>query len=262
MPFHTNGPKERILVMGGPGAGKTRAYLSIAKLLQSTGSDATMYVIDTDYAVEYMLKQGFPELQNVVYSEVGDWHEYMSAVKDFQKQISPGDWIVADLLNYAWEAVQEHYSTEAYGKDLASHFMERKRVASRKSDEQWDGASDWTIIKPLYRQFVNRFFYRHRAHVFATAGVKPLTREGKWKDNNEVVATFGNIGYKPEGEKRTPHHLHAVIHLKRSLTGEFLMNTAKDRERPDMIDVSLGNEENPGSFAKAYLMGVGGWSLR
>ena len=262
MPFHTDGPKERILAFGGPGAGKTRAYLSIAELLQKTGSKATMYVIDTDYAVDYMLQVGFPDLTNVEFTEVGDWHEYMSAVNDFQKKLKPGDWLVADLLNYAWEAVQEHYSTEAYGKDLATHFLERKRAASKRSEEAWDGASDWTIIKPLYRQFVNRFFYRHRAHVFATAGVKPIARSGKWADNNEVVATFGTIGFKPEGEKRTPHHPHTIIHLKRSKGGEFLMDTAKDRERPDMVDVGLGTEESPGSFAKSYLLGVAGWSLR
>ncbi len=267
MPFHTDGPKERILLMGGPGSGKTRAYLSIAELLQKSGSDATVYVIDTDYAVDYMLQIGFSDLENVVFSEVADWPEYMQAVNDFQKVIQPGDWLVGDLLNYAWEAVQEHYSTEAYGKDMADHFMERRQRAakmkkSKQSDDGWEGSSDWQIIKPLYRAFVNRFMYRHRAHVLATCGVKPIARDGKWKDNNEVVATFGHIGFKPEGEKRTPHHPHSIIHLRRSNTGEFMMTTAKDRERPDMVDVSLGTEESPGSFAKSYLIGVAKWSLR
>ena len=52
---HPGGTIERIALMGGPGGGKTRAWLSIADFARKTKSDAQFYVIDTDFAAERML---------------------------------------------------------------------------------------------------------------------------------------------------------------------------------------------------------------
>lgn len=263
MAFHNPADvRERLVVMGGPGAGKTRGWLSIADFSQKTGSDAQFYVIDTDFVVEYMLEVGFPHLRNVTWAEVGDWDEYMQAVEMFQRKIKKGDWMVGDLFSNAWETVQEAYTERAYGTDMASHFIERKKVASKKSEEGFEGSADWGIIKPMYRQFVTRFFYRHPGHVYACTGARALQRDGKWKDTNENIAWFDHLGFRPEGEKRTAHHAHTVLMMKKRRYGdttEYVWATGKDRERKDRADVSLGTEEQPGSFAKSYLMGVAGW---
>ncbi len=268
MPFHApvdaNGKlvKQRTLLMGGPGSGKTRAYLTIADLLQKSGSDAQMYVIDTDYAVEYMRQVGFPHLTNVHVAEVGEWDEYMEAVNNWQSKIEEGDWMVCDLLNYAWEQAQTDYVQRQYGMTLDEFFSDRKKKAKGKSSDEGMEGSEWQIIKGKYQGFANRFFFRHRGHVLACTGVKTLQRTGGWADTPATLSTFGHIGSKPEGEKRTGHHPHTVLYMKRTKVGRWEFDTAKDRERAMLTDVDLGDEESPGSFAKSYLMGVAKWSLR
>lgn len=265
MPFRTEGPRERILLYGGPGAGKTRAYLDIANQLQKSGSDAHMYVIDTDFAVERMMT-GFPDLENVTYAEVVDYSEAMEAVTKFQTAIKPGDWMVCDLINVMWDYSQQHYTQEVYGVTLDEYFLERRAAAAKKakskqSDEGFEGL-DWQIIKPMYQAFSNRFFHRHRGHVLACAGAKGLNRDGKWADSKELIDTFGAVGIRPEGEKRVAHQVHTALYLRKSNVGEFQFTTAKDRERETMLEVGLGTEDAPGSFAKKYLLSVAKWKLR
>lgn len=252
--------------MGGAGAGKTRAYFSLADLSQRSGSDAVFYVIDTDYVVEHTLAVGFPHLENIEYITVGEWDEYMEAVNTFQKKIRAGDWLVCDLLSNAWESVQDDYAYKVFGMSMADYFTERRREAqgkkdSKKSDEGFEGAADWGIIKPKYREFVLRFFFRHSGHVLATTGSQALRRQGNWADSGELIATFDHIGFRPTGEKRTAHQAHTVLLMKQNKRG-WEYSTAKDRERPYQKRVSLGDQEHPGSWAKSYLLGVAGWSLR
>jgi len=248
--------------MGGAGAGKTRAYFSLADLSQKSGSPATFYVVDTDYAVEHTLAVGFPHLENVVYQTVGDWDEYMGAVTGFQPKIRSGDWLICDLLSNAWEAVQDDYAYKVFGMSMASYFEERKKQAKRAADEGWEGSADWNIIKPKYREFVLRFFFRHPGHVLATTGTQALRREGAWKDAGETIATFDHIGFRPTGEKRTAHQAHTVLLMKQTAKGGWEWSTGKDRERPYKANVGLGDQEHPGSWAKSYCLGVAGWSLR
>ncbi len=259
MGLHTPGTQERILLMGAAGSGKSRGWLSIADLSQKTGSDAHFYCIDTDDAISHMLMVGFPHLENVTVVSVYEWDEYLAAVHSLRTKVKKKhDWLICDLYSNAWETVQEDYTNKVFGKTKAEYFLMRKREAAKKADEGYEGSSDWGVIKPMYRDFALPFFHRHEGHVLATCAVKPLQRTGKWKDSDEMIDWFGHLGFRPEGEKRTPHHVHAALYMRRKANG-WVFTTGKDRERRMVVDEWLGDEETPGSLAKKYLIGVAGW---
>ena len=66
--------RERILVMGGPGSGKTYGWLRMANHFKNS----TFYVIDSEIGAERSLKE-FPQLTNVRVYPVVDWPEYRDA---------------------------------------------------------------------------------------------------------------------------------------------------------------------------------------
>ena len=69
--------RERILTYGGPGSGKTNAWMRLAKHLP----DSTFYVIDTEIGAERSLQE-YPEIENVVVYPVIDWTDYRKAQKE------------------------------------------------------------------------------------------------------------------------------------------------------------------------------------
>jgi hypothetical protein len=222
-----------------------------------------MYVIDTDYAVDRMLQsKSFGKLDNLEVWEVDSFDEYMEAIAEIRPQAARGDWIICDLFSNAWEEAQNYFSQETYGKDMADYFLERKAAAakaskSKKSDEGFEGASDWGVIKPLYKRFAEQVLLRNKAHVLITTGQKPLSRSGAWADKKEIIEVFDSIGFKPEGEKRTAHYPHTILHMRSKGEDEWAFTTVKDREREVVTNRDLSGK----SFAKEYLLKIAGWKV-
>lgn len=285
MPLHCPKPaRERVLAMGAPGSGKTRLWLTIAKKAEQLRSTGTFYVQDTDMAVrrmigeaEFLLLQdrtqfmryeepANPRLEGkwvpedgvvvenprVVVYEPYEWPEYVTAMAASARAATNDDWLVVDLANPAWDAVQDEYIDHVFKKESVDFYLEA-RLANKKGGAL-DGEKDWQHINRMYREW-SKHLMRFRGHIFACTGVKAVSSEGQRADAKEVRITFGGIGVKPEGQKHLWHTFHTIIYLVEFKPGEYQMTTPKDREREKMVGAPIKD------FVMDYLVPVAGWKL-
>ena len=229
MPLHPNSlRRERILAMGTSGAGKTRMWLSIAKLAEQLRSPGTFHVLDTDLAVVAMLDgehfglladrtqwmdyqpsatgkgswtpRNEVEDPRIVVYEPYEWPEYVDAITDLRPKLKPDDWVVVDLHNPAWDAVQDYYIDLMFKKDSTDFYLEAR--AQNKKGGALDGDKDWSNINRMYREFANPLA-RLNCHLFLVTGVKAVQLDGGRADAKDIRVAFGPHGVKPAGQKMT-----------------------------------------------------------
>lgn len=250
--------RERILLMGGPGSGKTRGWLTVADWLRKTKSSSHVWVIDTDDAVGASIEE-FPRLMDWDQLHAYDaftYDQYRDTIKEIVPQVKRGDFVVVDLMDKAWEASQDYYSTEVYGQSKAEYFLARRSEMKKnvKNFQPYEGWTDWTIIKPMYNEFVNHVFYKHPGHVIVCTGIKALDRK---TDKKDIVEMFGSLGFKPGGEKNLPHAPSTVLLMSWKGDDRWTIDTAKDRGGREYL---TGTEVR--DIVRDYLVPVGGWSLK
>lgn len=231
--------KERILATGGPGSGKTSAWLSIAK----KNPDSHFYVIDSDFAVDRMLDG--KSLTNVTHDVATEWTEFVELTRKYQKAMKPNDWLVIDFISPAWNAVQAWYVEQVFGKDIDAYFVDRRKA---KAKNDLEGDTDWKVINKAYGAWATMLL-KTPGHLFATAPVKAVGD----RDDAATKQLYALHGVKPEGQKMLSHQFHTVLMLSRARGGEFQMSTVKDRERREV------NKAEVKDFALSYLLSVAGW---
>lgn len=245
--------RERILVVGGFGSGKTTSWLNIAKWSKDTGSDARFYALDTDASVGHMLSVPggqYAHLDNVIVWDVFGWEQYNDALDAAVVAARPGlDWIIVDFASAAWDAVQEYYVEQRYRTNTADFFMEQ--AMSAKAGNPLDGWKDWSFINRLYKKWSNTLIHGHQAHVFMVAGVKVIGDSTP----KEMRAMFGAHGVQPTGQKHLGHLPHTVLLNQVGSPGQIVMTTVKDRERT-VLEAQPLNE-----FTLDYLVNVAGWRI-
>ena len=245
---------ERILVMGSEGSGKTRDWLDIAKMAQKTGSDAQFYVVDTEVSVPRMLTgASFSDLANVHDEQVADWNELVQAVRMFREKIRPQDWLIVDMLSWAWGWVQDEYIEQVYKTTTGEHWTswavrESLKGPKDKKSGVLEGDTDWGTINKNYRELTSHLM-RLQGHVFCTSAVKTISD----RDSEDTKKLYGRHGVKPEGQKQTGHLFHTVLIAKNTGKEEWRVTSVKDRER------ALLEGEKVGNFALTYLVKTAGW---
>lgn len=290
MPLHAGTPaRERILGMGVGGAGKTRAWLTIAKKAEMLKSPGTFYVLDTDAAVERMLagdnfailrdrtqymrheanrdtskpgtwvldeSRGVVDNPRMYVCELESWGEsmwpcYVDFSKQFARLVTNDDWIVVDLFSPAWGEVHDYYVDTVHKKDVAAFYL----AARGQKGNPLDGDKDWSNINRMYREFIGPL-NRLRCHLFITTSVKDLQTEGARADKKDVRLLFGTAGVKPEGQKMTHHLTHTIIYFREFMPGEWHMTVLKDRERQKPAADIVHRD-----FVSDYLIPIAGWKL-
>lgn len=250
---------ERILVLGGANSGKTRCWLDIARFSHKTGSDARFLVVDSDFATERMMGPTTPFhhllTEGVVdYRYVGDWSEMVEAVAKFAAVQRPQDWLVVDMFSAGWEWVQNWYSEERYGKDISSFLLahvKSKQSAGDKLGNEFEGDTDWRVIKRAYKTLLTDKVVRAQGHVLATASVRDVSK----RDAQVIKDTFERHGVRPESEKHTAHLFHSVL-IADSGRGTWRLTSVKDRERELMAGVEVTDTMG---FSLKYLVQVAKW---
>lgn len=238
---------ERILCYGIEGSGKTRNWLDIARMAQKTGSDAEFHVIDTDYAVPRMMTgEAFKDLSNVKDVQVDDWVTLMAEVNRIRDIARPHDWIVIDMLSWAWQWIQDLYIEKQYHQTTGEKWMSWATAGTKGG--LLEGDRDWGTINKNYGELGGALM-RMQCHVFCTAAAKAVST----RDAAEIQNQYGRHGVKPEGQKNTGNLFQTVLLCRNTGLNEWRITTVKDRERAQI------EGEVVKSFSLDYLIKRAGW---
>lgn len=248
------GPRrERILLYGQPGAGKSYAWTQVAEWLHKTQGVGKLWVIDTDLAWDAMRPVDGHLDDRVNVYPIYEWDDYKPAVTEIREKAGKDDWFVIDLADVVWDAAQEGWSQKVEGEDIDEFFL-RHQIAG--SSPGGDYGSNWVQIKRMYRGAGINLISRFRGHVLCCASasvVRAKDKSGKFGDDAEIVDKYGKLGWKPNGQDKLAHLFHTEILMSDSPSG-YRMSTAKDRGRDKM-----NGEKVSSDFVTAYLIGRAGW---
>jgi len=267
--------RERILVGGVPGTGKTYAWLTIAR----NNPDSMFYVIDPDDSVRRVWFSEFPEVKNVEYYFTPKWYYdgmakvpsmrpikgdpncFMSGVADAWRTIKPklkqGDWIIVEHMHLIWNAVIDSFADEVFNKEIGQYFLEARKNTPdnvRRLDAL-KGWTDWNVINKLHNDdFIIPVCFENEAHVFMTTSVSINNSDTEAAD---LKAFYGDTKLRYDGQKHTPYRSQTMMMFKQSGSGQnrrYIMSTfQKDRGREWLEDVEWGD------FFFEYLVAVAGW---
>lgn len=247
--------KERILLYGGAGTGKSSAAFQIARFYQQTGTEGTIHIADTDSAAERMKEGGYKDLDNVIIYPCYDWEDLLQFTT---MPFGVRDWLVVDFISSAWQMVQNYYAEEVFGHDMANQIMyTRARIeeinkssSKEKAPQALDPWKDWPSINGRYLGWLSSLYARNRVHLLATATPKDLTDQTP----SAVAALTRSVGVMPAGQKELVFQFHTVLYMQK-MSGKYLYTSIKDRERLEVY-----GHENV-RFPISYLAEIAGWQV-
>lgn len=261
--------KERIIIAGVPGVGKTYTWLTIAKNLPQH----KFYVIDPDDGVRRVWYNEFPTVTNIEYYSTPKWFGkveplgekgsncYVGGVSDAFKiikpKLKPDDWLVIEHLGNLWASVQSGFIDEVFAKDVGQYFLEvRKKVSegARRLDAL-KGWTDWQVINKLYNDdFIVPACFETPCHIYMTTAIAVAGGD----EDAEVKSFYGDTKIRLEGQKHNPFRAQTILLLAAEGKGDnrkyFLSTFLKDRgrkwlERELLLD-----------FYLQYLCAIAGWT--
>lgn len=248
--------RERILVYGTEGSGKTSAWLSIANLYQAQEMPNRFYVLDTEDSVPRSMSNRYTHLENVHITGANRFNEYIEWAEYLQEVVQEGDWVVADSGSSGYEAATAYYLEKRYSQSRAVYELEHL-LAGNKGPAIDPG--DWVNIRNLFlywwKNLVTvRLSEDFGIHVFATGEAKQLLEHyDAKKADTSAWLDYHEVGWRPDGHQKWPYTMHTVAYMKRS-SSAWWCRTMKDRER------ETGNFK-VNDFAIDYLLSVAGWEI-
>lgn len=252
MPLHTESRRrERILLYGPWGAGKSYSWVRLANWLHKTKSPNKIYLLDADHAFDAQC-EAFPEFEEVVVPyRVTEWKHCEEAIRAFNMQGQRDDWLVVDRIDNAWESVQNSFTEQVYGKNLSTYFVDAKKRSQDEMANALGGAhgEKWGIINKMYSNFFSQVL-NWQGHSIWCAGVKG------WSDNDDpaLVKIYQRHGLRPSGQKDLGKSCLTAIQLQPKGDG-FIYTSVKDLHR----ELQTGQPMN--DFVLDYLVKVAKWKL-
>jgi len=253
--------KERILLMGPPGSGKTYQLVKVALYLEELG--IPIYAIDLEDKLEPMvlgLVERIPS--NMKLYTAFSWEELKtgyvkdnahikSVLNEIEDLVKPGEWIAIDRVDLSWPIVQRWFTQQKYNEELADRLMEKSKQLKGSSMHipRFDQGS-WQVINEQYESFILSILYKHRCNILLTTGIRGA-------DENNPLDIYGSLRVMPRGQKEIGHQPHSVFLLTQEKVGRSItwrITTGKDLpnrelfERDELLDFSisyLGNYYKP-----------------
>lgn len=251
--------RERILLVGGGGSGKTTCVLSIAQALHV----GDMHVVDNDYSAAYQrgLETDFEDASDRVEVSWTDptWDSFITTVEQIVSDHNdPDNWLVIDSVSPSWDMVQEWYGALVYGSNLGGMMADLRKSADSQKEYMATLAEtmNWPAVKKEYARLYQAI-KMWRGHLILTAEAKPIGME---KDT-DLKAMYGPIGFKPAGEGRLHHVTSTSLFVKKAQVGRdtvWKFTTIKDRNREERENETIADIED-GGFAATYLPEIAGW---
>lgn len=241
----TERARERILLYGLPGAGKSEAVLSIARLVPHR----RVFVIDTEVDVYDRLLAG-TGIENVVNYGVlpDDWESQIETVRQVGQEIGEDDWFVIDSISPTWPAVTSWFVQKVFDRSIEDYFMSAREAATKGNP--LDGWRDYSVINKQYAALYNEVLKASgskRCHVLWTAEAEEVRDDAP----RDKLLLYRGVGYEPRGQKRLGHIPHTILWLRKDRSG-WGWQTVKDQGRGDV-------EGELTDFARQYLGGMAGW---
>lgn len=247
--------RERILTYGEEGTGKSKMMKDIMQ-----GCVGKAWIVDTDRAWERMIGTddvGDYELVDVrsqaFLKEQHGIDAMVEVTEQFARAMDVDDWLVVDLISYAWNWAQQKWTDEVFEEGLDQFLLAHRRAqveAGKKGGNALDSLHDWPAIGRIHDRITDAVI-NAPGHVYMTSMAQPLFE--KDKDNSQLMANFGHLGMKPMARPTVRHAGHTTLFMSRTMDGGFAWSTAKDRERQRMQRTTWENG------AKDYLQAIGGW---
>lgn len=269
MPLHApNLRRERILVCGLSGSGKSTTWLTIAEWLHKTKSTARVYVIDNDHAWEAARPEDGHLDSVVVWYEAYNHAEHRAALRDANSKAGRDDWLVVDMTDKLWTIAQNDYWVMAYGKEIDEIFLDSKIANFNMAG---DYGSNWGVINKLYDSMFGQV-HKARCHVLCVTSAEPVKQsskpaEAKMNDAPDVIREFGRLGWKPTGQKGIRHPFHTILLMQDTPSG-YTLTTMKERNpagvvaRPYLKNETIGKHDGGGiGFVMGYLVKVAKWKM-
>lgn len=247
---------ERILLMGPWGAGKSWSWVRLAYWLQKTQSPAKIHLLDTDHA--YLAQcDAFPGFDDVVLQyETNSWEDYNKNTEKALKLCVRGvDWLVVDRADTPWRIAQNVFTEKAFGKDLATFFVEAKKEqvdSNAKPGYAMDNpyGERWGYINKLYDSWMMDRVLTWPGHMIWCTDVKGLGD----REPETLKRAFERYGVRPTGQPLLGLQALTVLNMMPKGDG-WAYSSCKDlhRERPQNQDIN--------DWVLDYLIRVAKWKL-
>ena len=235
---------ERILLMAGPGGGKTTQIINVANYLLDLNK--RMFVIDFESKFRETIKSQGDIPKNMKLYTCTSWSEFNDAANSIinDDKIKRGEWIGLDRIDLSWPFAQRDYSEFKYKIELSERL--EKSAQNMKGGKMFVprfDAGDWQVVNEKYDGMFSKLIYKTRANTILTSGVKT---------DDSPVEMFGNLGVVPRGQKELGHQPISVflLEVKKEGAGKkaelvYQITTAKDLknrarfEQETLIDFAL-----------------------
>lgn len=280
--------RERVLVFGMEGVGKSLAALDVAARVRPR----KLWVIDNDNAWDRMLEgqtlagesvavqaefrwkpggngggewvsdtRWCVEDGNVIVYHCNGWEANASAMEMVMGECDGDDWCCVDSGSALWDDVQAWFVEQVFDKTMDDYFMQVRMEKAKAAREAkalgaLDGWVDWPAINAQYKGKVMKWLVNPNCHLIVTCEQADVTRE---EQDKETRALYGGLNVKPRGQKRIGHNVQTVLMLRRDRAGDFYVTTVKDRGGREVIE---NVEVTDKGFGEWYLEEIAGWSER
>lgn len=285
--------REKALLYGPMAAGKTLNGLKIIAAALAAGE--TAYIIDCDNSIERFLPRFEGKLDvreewelapnpdsssarmtgglarteewtveggNVVLFHVASWEQFKWAIEQCWARAGRGDWVLVDSVTWPWQWVVDWYITKVHGAGLPDFLLQYRidSLKDNKGDAGEGGAVlvEYKYINKLWSEVIAAPLVNARCHVLLTAEAKEVRTDGHG-DKKDIKQLYGNVGMKPDTQRRVGFNVHTIVYLEKANTtkDEWFATTVKDRERDEVlrrVDVGAGLD-------RVWLKDCAGWTM-
>ena len=232
--------------MGPAGTGKSWAAFDVAKQVQGH-----VWVLDNDFSFERMAETAGIDTERFTHHDLfaDDWQGHIDALEKIVEAADRDDLLIIDSITPLWQAAQDWYADEVFGKSLDEFFLESRKAAG--TGQAFDGWKDWGVINKVYGRLY-RLINRFPGHVIMTAEIDTMS-DTEDKDSRSL---YGSHRVKPRGQKSLGHRVNTILLTAKDRKGVFSMSTVKDRGRED----DRMDHEEYTSFFNSYFIARAGWT--